>query len=285
MPKVNNEYPGKGPNVSDDQLKKMATEQYQNTSVHENSYDFPTEIVELPSQGRFYPDGHPLKEGKIEMKYMTAKEEDILTNQSYIKSGVVIDRLLKALIVTPIEYNDLLLGDKNAIMIAARVLGYGKEYEASITDEEGNKQKVKFDLTQLEDKEIDWSHYDKKDPFVFELPTSKRKVEICLLTQGKQRKMDAELKGLQKIKKGSAELTTRWKHTIISVDGETDDMKKRKFVDNELLAIDSRALRKFVNSITPDVDLTIEAVSEETGEPFRSKFPIGVDFFWPDAKV
>jgi len=97
--------------------------------MEENRFKLPTEMVELPSKGLLYPEGNPLREGKIEMKYMTAKEEDILTNQNYIKQGLVVDKLLQSLIVTKINYNDLLIGDKNAIMIAARVLSYGASYE------------------------------------------------------------------------------------------------------------------------------------------------------------
>ena len=97
---------------------------------------FPTEIVELPSKGLVYPEDNPLSSGQIEMKYMTAKEEDILTNQNYINNGTVIDELLKSLIITKINYNDLIVGDKNAIMIAARVLGYGKDYSFTYDNNE-----------------------------------------------------------------------------------------------------------------------------------------------------
>ena len=92
--------------------------------MEENKFKLPTEMVDLPSKGLLYPEGNPLREGKIEIKYMTAKEEDILTNQNYIKQGVVIDKLLQSLIVTKINYDDLLVGDKNAIMVAARILAY-----------------------------------------------------------------------------------------------------------------------------------------------------------------
>jgi len=96
--------------------------------MSDEKFKFPTEVVELPSKGLVYPEDNPLSSGKIEMKYMTAKEEDILTNQSYIEKGIVLDKLLQALIVSKINYNDLITGDKNAIMIAARILGYGKDY-------------------------------------------------------------------------------------------------------------------------------------------------------------
>ena len=95
----------------------------------ENKLNIPTEIVDLPSKGLLYPKDNPLSSGKIEMKYMTAKEEDILTNQNFIKSGVVIDKLLQSLIISKINYNDLLIGDKNAIMLASRILSYGANYE------------------------------------------------------------------------------------------------------------------------------------------------------------
>ena len=97
--------------------------------MEENKFSFPTEMVELPSKGIFYPESSPLSSGKVEMKYMTAKEEDILTNQAYIQKGTVIDKLLQALIISKINYNDLITGDKNAIMVAARILGYGKDYK------------------------------------------------------------------------------------------------------------------------------------------------------------
>ena len=90
---------------------------------------FPTEMVELPSKGWLYPEENPLSSGKVEIKYMTAKEEDILSNQNYISQGTVIDKLLQSLIVTKINYSDLLIGDKNAILVAARILGYGQDYE------------------------------------------------------------------------------------------------------------------------------------------------------------
>ena len=283
---VNEDYPNTDKAMSDNQLKKIAEAQYKAEKASESkAKDFPTEIVQLPSKGKFYPEEHPLSTGKIEMKYMTAKEEDILTNQSYIKNGIVLDKLFKALIVTPVNYNDILLGDKNAIMVAARVLGYGKDYEIAVTDEEGNKQKQMIDLTQLKDKELDWDRFENEGAFEFQLPVSKRKVTVCHLTHGIQRKIDAELKGLKKLKKESADLTTRLKYQITSVDGDDSSAVIRKFVDNELLAIDSRALRKFIDNITPDIDLKIDCLSEETGEPFRSSVNIGLDLFWPDVEL
>jgi hypothetical protein len=285
MPTVNDEYKG-GP-LSDSQLKAIATANYQTQAPATNTsaYTGPTEIVELPSKGLPYVEGHPLSSGKIEMKYMTAKEEDILTNQSYIKQGVVLDKLFQALIVTPFEYGDLLIGDKNAVMIAARVLGYGAKYETDVVSPSGTKQRVEVDLTQLSDKDIDWSIHSKgKSEFEFELPASKHKITVKLLTQADNKKIDAELTGLAKVKK-EAPLTTRLKYTITSVDDNRDNGFIRKFVDTELLAIDRRAIRNFVAGLMPDVDLNIDLVDEATGDSFRSTFTIGLDFFWPDAQI
>ena len=111
-------------------------------------FSLPTETIELPSKGEFYPEGHPLASGTVEMKYMTAKEEDILTNQNYIKKGVVIDKLLKSLLMTDFNYGDILVGDKNAIMIAARILSYGKDYPVQY-----NGEQVNVDLSLLEPQE------------------------------------------------------------------------------------------------------------------------------------
>jgi len=272
--------------MTDAQLKAIAIANISTTDTSSPTTSYPTEIVQLPSKGKLYPEGHPLKGGTIEMKYMTAKEEDILTNQSFINNGVVLDKLFQALIVTPCDYNDLLVGDKNAIMIAARVLGYGKEYPITVKNPETNEDiEHTVDLTQLNDKDIDWTLLeDGKNEFTFELPASKHSVTIRLLTHRIQKKIDAEIKGLAKLKK-TASLTTMLKHVIVGLDGDADNVKIRKFIDNELLALDSRSIRKYLKTITPDVDLTIEIPAGESGDTFRNGIPIGIDFFWPDTEL
>ena len=219
------------------------------------------------------------------MKYMTAKEEDILTNQSYIKQGIVLDKLFKALIMTKVNYNDILLCDKNAIMIAARILGYGKDYTIKVTNPAGDEIEHTIDLTDLKDKEIDWSLISEGETtFPFTLPTSKKQVKLKLLTQGEQSKIDAEVKGLAKLKK-EAGLTTLLKHVIVEIDGDADKANIRKFIDTNLLAIDSRAIRTFLKQVTPEIDLSLDIPDGESGENFRSELTIGLDFFWPDSSL
>ena len=243
---------------------------------------FPTEEVTLPSKGLIYPPENPLSKGSIEMKYMTAKEEDILTNDSYIKNGTVIDKLLQALIVTPIDYNDLIIGDKNAVMIAARVLGYGKDYSFTMDDEEHT-----VDLTEVSDKELQEEHlFEKgKNEFSFTLPTIKKDITFKILTHGDEKKVENEVKGLKKIdKKSSAEYSTRLKHMILSVDGDYERKTVRQFVDNQLLARDSRALREYIKEIQPDVDLTFD-LENAAGDVKGVRIPIGITFFWPDTEL
>jgi len=240
---------------------------------------FPTEIVDLPSKGLLYPAEHPLASGTIEMKYMTAKEEDILTNQSFIERGVVIDKLLQSLIVTKFNYNDLLVGDKNAVLIAARVLGYGKDYEFNY---QGQVETV--DLSLLENKQINESLFvDRKNEFAFELPSTGNQITFKLLTHGDEQAIQQEVKGLKKIHKDtSPELSTRLKHMITSVNGASDAKSIRDFVDNHFLARDSRAFRKFVAELQPDVDLKFYP---ENGPEGGVDIPIGVSFFWPDSSL
>jgi hypothetical protein len=116
----------------------------------EPKFKFPTELVDLPSKGLLYPKDHPLSSGKVELKYMTAKEEDILTNQNYLKDGTVIDKLLQSLIVTKFNYDDLLVGDKNSILIAARVLGYGKDYTFNYNGDEITPKSSIFQNNQID---------------------------------------------------------------------------------------------------------------------------------------
>ena len=247
--------------------------------MEENKFKLPTETVELPSKGKFYLEGSALKEGKIEMKYMTAKEEDILTNQNYIKQGTVIDKLLQSLIITKINYDDLLVGDKNAIMLAARILSYGALYEFEY---EGVNQNI--DLSKLEPKphHLDYTNADSNE-FSFILPFTQNTVTFKLLTHGDEKKIDEEIKGLKKINKDSAsEVTVRLSHIITSVNGSVDKKDIREFVNNYFLAKDARAFRSYYNEVSPDIDVKV-ILTNSNGIEEDADLPIGINFFWPDA--
>ena len=242
-------------------------------------FQIPTESVDLPSKGKFYPEGHPLKSGVVEMKYMTAKEEDILTNQNYIQKGVVIDKLLQSLLVTEFNYDELLIGDKNAIMVAARILSYGKDYDIQY-----NGESITVDLSEITEKQFDDAvEVNENGEFTFNLPKSGNEVTFKLLTHGDDRKIDREIEGLKKISKDNdTSVTTRMKHLITSVNGDREVSTIRQFVDQGLLAADARALREEYSRVQPDVEFKVYHVNDEgVGEDID--VPVTINFFWPDA--
>jgi hypothetical protein len=244
----------------------------------------PTEIVTLPSKGLLYSKESPLAKGEIEMKYMTAREEDILTNQNFIRQGTVIDKLLQSLIVTPINYNELLIGDKNAILIAARILGYGADYQFKYTDERGQEIETSVDLSSLKEKAVDETLLKKGiNEFSFDLPKSGNVVTFKLLTHGDEKKIEQEVKGLLKVNPNTTtDVTTRMKHIITSINGDRDQKAIRDFVDTYLLAPDARALREYYSKVQPDIEMKfIPEDDSYTGEGIT--VPISLNFFWPDA--
>jgi hypothetical protein len=248
--------------------------------MEENTYQFPTETIELPSKGLIYPEGNPLRSGTIEMKYMTAKEEDILTNQNYIKDGTVIEKLLRSLIVSKVNYDDLIVGDRNAVMVAARVLGYGKDYTFKYRNEE-----VTIDLSSVESRYLNEADLIEEgvNKFEFKLPTTGATLEYKLLNGKDDKAIKQEVKGIQKInKQASPELSTRLKYMIVSVDGNEDKKAIREFVDNYMLARDSKSFRDHIKSTQPDVDLTF-TFENSIGVEEDVDIPITVNFFWPDA--
>ena len=247
----------------------------------EQTQQFPAEEVTLPSKGLLYPEGSSLRKGIIEMKYMTAKEEDILTNQNLIANGTVIDKLLKSLIISDINYNELLSGDKNAILIAARILGYGSDYSFTYRGEE-----VNIDLSKVKDKPLDESLVvDGKNEFKFTLPVSKKELTFKFLTHGDETSIERELKGLKKLNKNASnEISTRLKHIILSVDGDYETKTIRNFVDTEFLARDARELRNYIKEIKPSVDLSYD-YEDARGNITTIDIPVGVNFFWPDATI
>ena len=238
-------------------------------------FKFPTEEVELPSKGLVYPEDNPLSSGKVEIKYMTAKEEDILSNQSYIQKGIVLEKLLRSVIVSKdINVDDLVVGDKNALLIATRILGYGKDYAVTLAG-----QSYTIDLSELNNREFDSSLITKGvNEFSFTLPSTNINLTYKIITGRDEKAIEREIAGLKKLnKEASPELSTRLKHMILSIDGNSEQKDIREFVDNHLLARDSRAFRAHISETQPDVDLNYVT---ESGE--EVSVPIGLNFFWPD---
>ena len=239
-----------------------------------SNLNIPTETIELPSKGLVYPESNPLSSGEVEMKYMTAKEEDILTNQTLIEKGTVLDKLLESLTLNKIKINDLIPGDKNALLIAARILGYGSKYKFIWKGEE-----QECDLQTLESSPFDDSSLVEtgKNEFKYTLPGCGLDITYKLLTASDEFNIKREIEGLKKInKENSAELTTRLKYMILSVDGNNDKKVIREFVDN-MRVLDSKSLRDHIKITQPNVNTKIML---DGGEEID--LPITINFFWPD---
>ena len=240
--------------------------------------NLPTLPVDLPSKGKLYPKDNPLSSGVIEMKYMGAKEEDILTNDIYIERGEALDRFMKSMIVSKIDFDTLLIGDKDQIMVAARIFGFGKDYHV-----EHDGKPITINLSELKDKQIDWSLVQEgKNEFDFLLPHSQIKVTFKILTHKDEKIIQAEIDGMAKqsadLKKNSS---TRLYHQIIAVNGNRDTKLIRDFVDNALITLDSRPLRAYMAKVSPGVDFVTRGVTN-TGEVVEGLvMPMTVDFFWP----
>lgn len=249
---------------------------------------FPTNLVELPSKGKFYPEEHPLASGNVEMKFMTAKEENILTTESYIKTGVVIDKFLQSMIVSPkFNYDDLLIGDRDGLMVASRIYGYGEIYPIEVTQPSGDKRKVDIDLTTLENKPLpdNLNSRDNRFNWNFENRIGKYSIEFKLLTVGDDKVIQDKLKKYRQAGTADKQITTRLEQIITAVNGNSDPMFIKLFIENEFMANDSRKFREYVASITPGVNMEIELEDTETGEPFRTQVTIGASFFWPDSGI
>ena len=286
MPTVNENYPKSNFEISDEELKRIAIQNMEAQQTRNSG--FPTEIISLPSQGKVYTAENPLSSGKIEMKYMTAREEDILTSQNLIKQGIVLDRLMQSLIVSQIKFDDLIIGDKNAVMVAARILGYGKDYNVDVKCPKCNeKNHIYIDLTQLPEEHIpEGTEMLAPGIFKFTLPQSKRTVQFRLLTTGDDKRISRELELRKKTDKSGIdrELTTRLKAAIVTVDDIADRKHVENFVDNELFALDSRSLRTCIRAVSPDIKFEVPfQCTSCSHEEEALAFNMDTNFFWPKS--
>ena len=254
-----------------------------------SEYKFPTEMVDLPSRGYFYFDGHPLSSGKVEIKYMTAKEEDILTSPSLVKKGLAIDRLLKSIIVEKsIDPHSLLVGDRNAILVASRVTGYGAEYPIKATCPScGATSDWTVDLGMLGMKEggIDNAQgYDivENGNGTFDITLPKTGVVATVkLMQGKDEKdLGLKMQKRKKHKLHEANLTEQLNHMIIAVNGSEVNSDIRNFI-NVIPAFDSRYLRNAYTNVVPNIDMTQDFECDECSYEGQLEVPLTAEFFWP----
>ncbi len=253
--------------------------------TQENKFSFPTETVKLPSQGFVYSKDNPLSSGEVEIKYMTAKEEDILTNANYIRANTVLDKLLQSLVVSKVNLDDMIIEDRDALLVAARILGYGKDYSFKFTSPASNKEEViTVDLSTLKDKLLVKEQLINEgiNELQFTIPSINTKVTYKFLTVADEKALEKEIAGLQKINpSGSYDITTRLKYIITSVNGDRTPATIRDFIDNHLLARASRELRKHIKDAAPGVLLKFDYVSDNYTEE-GIDVPLTLNFFWPE---
>jgi len=251
----------------------------------DQKFTVPTELIDLPSKGLLYAKENPLSSGQVEMKYMTAKEEDILTNVNLLRQGLAIEKMLTSLIKSPINYEELTLGDRNGLLIAARILAYGKDYSFKYTNPNTSEEEVvDTDLQNLKYKQVDFSIFKNSNEFEFTLPKSKNTVTFKILTVADDKKIDDEIKGVKKnLGQEAGALTTRLKHQIVAINGDRSIKTVRDFVDQGyLLAMDSIELRKYIASITPDVDMKLP-IKFKDGTELELDLPMTAEFFFPGS--
>jgi hypothetical protein len=250
---------------------------------------YPTDTVALPTKGWYYPETSPLTSGDVEIKQMTAREEDIMANQELIRKGTVLDKLLQSMLINKeIDVGELLVPDKNAILMAIRRFAYGDKYPVHITCPNCNhRSRVDIDLSAVQERLVPETGAPRfTNSFPFTLPKSKVSITYKLLNQRDDDKIEKELAGLKKInKEGSGELTTRMKYIITSVNGDDSAETIRNFVDEQLLAADSRALREHIRANTPDLDMSFDFACESCNLERRLDIPVGASFLWPDLET
>jgi len=254
------------------------------------SFSTPTEFVELPSAGRYYPEGHPLcgKE-EVEIYHMTAKDEDILTSETLIKKGIVIDRLLKNVLVDKsIEPNSLLIGDKNALLVAVRITGYGEAYDTKMICPSCMKSvSQRFDLAlrtiyHANDEEVKEHGFEISSSGSFELtmPASKVVVEVRLMTGQDEEYLNKMSENRRKNKLPESTLTDQLRRMIVSVNGDSSGQMIKEFI-KYMPAKDSRYLRTTYHKIVPDINMAQEFSCASCGHAQELEVPFTVDFFWP----
>jgi hypothetical protein len=257
------------------------------------SFSVPTEIVDLPSRGEFYPEGHPLR-GKetVEIKYMTAKEEDILTSESLLRKGIALDRMLQNIILDKtVNVNDLLVGDKNALFVAARITGYGEDYDTSVTCPACLKmQEHTFDLSTCGPKPLlkgealsglEGVSYNNDGTYSIKLARSEATVKVRLLTGKDEKLIEQNKANKKKHKLPDTNLTDLLKTIIVSVNGSTSRQDVESFVEM-MPARDSRLLRKIYPLLAPNIDMSQEFQCSSCGHEQALEVPVTANFFWPE---
>jgi hypothetical protein len=255
-----------------------------NTTQKNNEFHFevPFDVLPLPSKGLLYPG----QKDSIKVEYMTAADENILTSPNLIKSGRVLDVLIERKVKeSPVPVDQMLVGDRNAIMIWLRATGYGEIYPVKLTDPvTADEFEYELDLNELKTRPIG-AQPDENNEFSYTLPKSKAKIKFKMLTVGDERDIIAKSEKRAKLTKSPITnlLTSRLEKQIVEVNGNRDPNYISKYIQ-VIPAYDSLQFRQYIDEIEPGIDMSVD-VEAPSGEPFRSQIPLGINFFWPNARV
>jgi len=255
--------------------------------MNEQQSKFPSEVIDLPSKGLLYSEEHPLSKGTIEIKYMTGREEDILSSTNLIQKGIVLDKLIESVIVTPgVNIDDLLTGDKNAIVLATRIMGFGADYDVTITCPTCNtRQQTTINLSDIEPRKLEFD-YKHQNSFEFKLPKSEITVTYQHVTHAVEQKIQQDIAAYEKIR-GKSDVSrkrsTEYRYIITSVDGDANPSHIRDFVDNRFITPDARALIAHIEKNDPDMDTTFDFTCSNCSFSDRLEVPIDLSFLWPSA--
>jgi hypothetical protein len=249
-------------------------------------FDIPVELITLPSQGKLYPSDHPFHDAEgVEVRSMTAREEDLLTSTALHKSGQVINKLVESCLCNKsVNVDTLLTGDRDAILIALRVIGYGAAYKVKLSCPECDASFThSFELNKLHIKGLGAEPVSPGvNRFAFQLPLSKAAVDFKLLTCGEEKEMNVQS---EQKKKNSAQpeskITTRLFHSILSINGQ-EDRGKIATISSNLRAGDSRSLRNYISKVEPAIDMTQDVQCASCGTVSEVDVPLTANFFWPD---
>jgi hypothetical protein len=257
----------------------MSTKQ----QTQEIQFVAPFDVIPLPSKGLLYPG----QQGSVKVEYMTAMDENILTSPNLIKSGKVLDILLERKVKeSPVPFDQLLIGDRNAIMIWLRATGYGEMYPVKLTDpSSGVEFETEINLSELKTKELpEGIEPDEKGEFSFLLPKSKKKIKFKLLSVSDEKTIASRSEKYEKATKSqiSNTLTYRLQAQIKEIDGNRDVNYIQQFI-NVMPAFDSLKFREYSDSIEPGIDMSAE-VEGPTGT-FQASISLGLNFFWPNVRV
>jgi len=245
------------------QLVELAKKQYEQSKQINK---FPANIVKFPSAGKVYPESSPLRKGEIEMRHMTAYDEDILTNSTYISNGVIFDKLLESLIITPgVNVDDLIYTDKESLIVSARILGYGNDYIIVVQDKNDKPIKATIDLTKLNFKPFDLTS-DENGCFTYQTQNA-QEIKYRLLSESEVIAIDSEKQVSDYLNK-----------SIYSVNGDTNKKTIQDFIKYELIAMESRKLRLAINENIPGIDSNTQAIGEDGGT-YSAVFQFSADLF------